>query len=155
MISKSGLVAVVVAVVACYYYAFRTAGKPPSTIVTTNYGKVQGIISLSRDGRQYSEYLGIPFAKPPVGQLRFEVSLTITTAFFKVKYKYNSDFRWLKYAYFVFLIVPSEAREMGRRFGCFKKRCRMLAVESLFRWYPGRSRRLSLLKHFHARSILF
>ena len=41
--------------------------------VKTRIGKVQGVISKSRDGRDYYEWLGIPFAKPPVGDLRFAV----------------------------------------------------------------------------------
>lgn len=48
--------------------------KPVSgPIVQLKDGKVQGIILDSRGGRKYVGYLGIPFAKPPVGHLRFEV----------------------------------------------------------------------------------
>jgi hypothetical protein len=36
-------------------------------------GKVQGRISTSRDGREYYEYLGLPYATPPIGELRYEV----------------------------------------------------------------------------------
>jgi hypothetical protein len=36
-------------------------------------GKVQGRISISRDGREYYEYLGLPYATPPIGELRYEV----------------------------------------------------------------------------------
>lgn len=39
-------------------------------IVRTSYGRVQGFSTL--DG-QIDVFYGIPFAKPPVGQLRFEV----------------------------------------------------------------------------------
>lgn len=38
-----------------------------SNIIETNYGKVKGIVCEG-----YIAYLGIPFAKPPVGELRFE-----------------------------------------------------------------------------------
>ena len=46
-----------------------------SPVIDTSHGKVQGFIARSRDGRKYYEYLGIPYAAPPVGHLRFEVSL--------------------------------------------------------------------------------
>ncbi|XP_076260234.1 juvenile hormone esterase-like [Rhynchophorus ferrugineus] len=40
-------------------------------IVKTVYGPVQGQRELSRYGRYYQSFTGIPFAKPPVGPLRF------------------------------------------------------------------------------------
>ncbi|XP_044262620.1 venom carboxylesterase-6-like isoform X2 [Tribolium madens] len=43
---------------------------PP--LVTTPLGKIQGYISTSHDGRKFSAFEGIPFAKPPVGTRRFE-----------------------------------------------------------------------------------
>jgi para-nitrobenzyl esterase len=36
-------------------------------IVKTNYGMIKGIV---KDG--YTEFLGIPYAKPPVGELRWK-----------------------------------------------------------------------------------
>lgn len=44
--------------------------------VKTEYGKVEGIWKLSYDGRQYAVFEGIPYAKPPIGDLRFEVGKT-------------------------------------------------------------------------------
>jgi hypothetical protein len=46
-----------------------------SPVVETKLGSVQGIVSASRDGREFYEYRNIPFAKPPVEELRFEVSI--------------------------------------------------------------------------------
>lgn len=58
--------------IACYLsYQSRPE---PGAIVTTKSGKVQGIISQSRDGREFEQWLGIPYAQPPVGVLRFSVS---------------------------------------------------------------------------------
>jgi len=36
-------------------------------------GTVKGELAKSRDGRRYYSFTGVPFAKPPVGDLRFEV----------------------------------------------------------------------------------
>ncbi|CAG7837439.1 unnamed protein product [Allacma fusca] len=42
-------------------------------IVQISTGKIQGRYSTSRDGRKFVEFLGIPYAKPPVDKLRFEL----------------------------------------------------------------------------------
>ncbi|CAG7822767.1 unnamed protein product [Allacma fusca] len=34
--------------------------------------QLKGFVSNSRDGRKFFQFLGIPYAKPPVGELRFE-----------------------------------------------------------------------------------
>jgi carboxylesterase 2 len=36
-------------------------------------GILRGQILKSRNGRPYYSYTGVPYAKPPVGELRFEV----------------------------------------------------------------------------------
>lgn len=45
--------------------------------VTTRFGQVQGLLSRSARGRLVAHYLGIPFAQPPVDDLRFRVSLCV------------------------------------------------------------------------------
>lgn len=43
-------------------------------IVETNYGKVKGIIGKTFfKEKTYFAFKGIPFAKPPIGELRFKV----------------------------------------------------------------------------------
>lgn len=44
----------------------------PSPVVNTENGPVQGRQDYSRNGNKYFSYLSLPFAKPPVGSLRFE-----------------------------------------------------------------------------------
>jgi carboxylesterase type B len=41
-------------------------------IVETLQGSIQGKIETNSNGREYFSFSGIPFAKPPVGELRFE-----------------------------------------------------------------------------------
>jgi len=44
-------------------------------VVTTKLGKVKGRLvdkANTNEAKQVYAYLGIPFAKPPVGELRFE-----------------------------------------------------------------------------------
>lgn len=36
-------------------------------------GKIKGQILKTRDGLDFYSYTGIPYAKPPVGELRFKV----------------------------------------------------------------------------------
>jgi acetylcholinesterase len=44
-------------------------------VVTTSQGDMRGIKMRSRNGRNFYAFLGIPYATPPVGALRFKVSL--------------------------------------------------------------------------------
>jgi len=46
-----------------------------SPILSTAFGEIQGTVLKSRNGRQFYGYYGIPFAKPPVGERRFQVKL--------------------------------------------------------------------------------
>lgn len=41
--------------------------------VTTNLGKIEGFEYTTSSNSKAEIYLGIPFAKPPIGELRFEV----------------------------------------------------------------------------------
>lgn len=43
--------------------------KPPE--VKTNYGYLRGVNMISRNGRVFSAFLGIPYATPPISELRF------------------------------------------------------------------------------------
>lgn len=36
-------------------------------------GKLEGKYMVTRRGRKFSAFLGIPYAKPPLGELRFKV----------------------------------------------------------------------------------
>lgn len=45
-----------------------------NTIVETKYGKVRGVVKTSEYNTDYIAFLGISYAKPPVGDLRFKVS---------------------------------------------------------------------------------
>jgi acetylcholinesterase len=73
VVRKLGVLSVVVIVIAYfvgkYFFTYE-----PSPIVKIKNGKLQGLVSKSRDGREYFAYVGIPFAEPPVGSLRFEVN---------------------------------------------------------------------------------
>lgn len=45
-----------------------------SILVETKQGKVRGQTEISRSGRNFYAFYGIPYAEPPVGELRLEVS---------------------------------------------------------------------------------
>ena len=42
-------------------------------IVKTNYGKIRGQWLRSRENRSIASFIGIPYAEPPVSDLRFKV----------------------------------------------------------------------------------
>jgi carboxylesterase type B len=44
-------------------------------LVSIPLGQIQGSFMSSASGRQFMAFRGIPYAKPPVGELRFKVSL--------------------------------------------------------------------------------
>ncbi|KAL3282793.1 hypothetical protein HHI36_005959 [Cryptolaemus montrouzieri] len=60
-------------ILSCSTYESYSNPYPPSEpIVHTHYGYIRGTTCQSRDGRPFDAYLGIPFAQPPVGELRFK-----------------------------------------------------------------------------------
>jgi hypothetical protein len=42
-------------------------------IVTTEQGKLRGSTDVDFSGRKYLKFQGIPYGKPPIGELRFKV----------------------------------------------------------------------------------
>ena len=44
-------------------------------VVETSKGKIRGCVDRSILGDEYLAFKGIPFAKPPAGKLRFQVSI--------------------------------------------------------------------------------
>lgn len=45
---------------------------PP--VVTVSEGKLEGFVHTTPNGFQINVFLGIPYAKPPIGNLRFKVN---------------------------------------------------------------------------------
>lgn len=61
-----------VAVSLCLALASCAVAQDPSALqVITDYGKVQGAYLKAADGRVLAGFLGVPYARPPVGDLRF------------------------------------------------------------------------------------
>ena len=42
-------------------------------VVKTSAGEILGYRMTSRAGRQFMAFAGVPYAKPPIGPLRFQV----------------------------------------------------------------------------------
>ncbi|XP_065346653.1 venom carboxylesterase-6-like [Cloeon dipterum] len=51
---------------------FISSGLAERPIVQTKQGVLEGVWQTSAKGAQYAAFMGIPFAQPPVGELRFE-----------------------------------------------------------------------------------
>ncbi|XP_065203589.1 carboxylic ester hydrolase-like [Planococcus citri] len=41
-------------------------------LVSTKLGDIRGTTGLSRDGKRFNAFLGVPYAEPPIGDLRLE-----------------------------------------------------------------------------------
>lgn len=46
-----------------------------SPIISTSEGKLQGSVRTTTEGFKFNSYTGIPYAKPPIGNLRFRVNI--------------------------------------------------------------------------------
>ncbi len=55
------------------YYNYGLIHGGASVYAETKYGRLKGFTSVSREGREFYEFLGVPYASPPVGNLRFQV----------------------------------------------------------------------------------
>jgi len=80
MLHKGGVLISLAIAVIWYGYKHQATTENlqvPVPVVETSYGKLTGISGHSRNGREYFGYLGIPYAQPPVGQLRYEVSIVV------------------------------------------------------------------------------
>jgi len=78
---STGIGIVLTLLLALYFRATKEPLKP-SPIVTVSEGKLQGVVTYSRNGNEIYEYLSVPYAKKPIGDLRFEVwSFIICTIF--------------------------------------------------------------------------
>ena len=41
--------------------------------IETEQGTLQGVVQVARNGDQYNSYRGIPYAQPPINELRWKV----------------------------------------------------------------------------------
>lgn len=55
-------------------------------IVEINDGKLKGKLKKTFDGQQVYAFLGIPYGKPPIGELRFKVMSENTVLFIQPVY---------------------------------------------------------------------
>lgn len=46
-------------------------------VTTVEKGQLKGLIGYNLDGKKFFKFLGIPYAKPPINELRFQVGICI------------------------------------------------------------------------------
>ena len=51
------------------------------SVRTTTYGRVKGVVSNGAHNKKIEKFFGIPYARPPVGELRLEVSFFLPFRF--------------------------------------------------------------------------
>lgn len=75
-------------------------------IVTVKQGKLKGaVIQNILGSSSYYAFRGIPFATPPVGELRFKVSTYILTPFYLFIFKFYNIFQYFQlFPFFSFKI---------------------------------------------------
>lgn len=56
-----------------YLLPFCTTIVVEKPVVETDKGSVEGKVQYSRSGKEYFAFQGIPYAKPPIRELRFKV----------------------------------------------------------------------------------
>lgn len=71
---KLGWILVSIALAYFVYKVLNDSNERTPVFYLGELGVIQGTIQKSRDGKDFSQYLGIPYAQPPIGNLRFEVS---------------------------------------------------------------------------------
>ena len=63
---------------ACYFALFfvslTLAEDSVNPVVATEYGTIEGFNYETPDGFKVEMFLGIPYASPPINELRYEVS---------------------------------------------------------------------------------
>lgn len=46
-------------------------------MTTVKNGQLKGLVGSNLDGKPFFKFLGIPYAKPPIDDLRFQVSVLL------------------------------------------------------------------------------
>lgn len=64
------------------FYLFLRSINSNELIVNTTYGLLSGREFKSRNNRTVAAFNGIPFAKPPLGELRFQVRKILLFGFY-------------------------------------------------------------------------
>ena len=54
-------------------FTFQCISASEDVIVRTKFGDISGFTHNTEDGFEASAFLGVPYAKPPLGDYRFEV----------------------------------------------------------------------------------
>lgn len=53
---------------------FLSTSAMAEPVIETEQGKLKGQVTINCNGFSYFTFMGIPYAKPPVGEYRFSVS---------------------------------------------------------------------------------
>lgn len=65
---------ILIFVLICWLYNVGLDVGRATPLVRIKNGTLQGSIMVTRKGREIEAFRGIPYAQPPIGELRFEVN---------------------------------------------------------------------------------
>lgn len=72
----------------CWQLLILTAVNCHNLIVKTESGPVRGVsLTTYLKNKTYNAYRGIPYAEPPLGELRFKVNFTFISSDYSATYK--------------------------------------------------------------------
>lgn len=60
-----------------FFYFYCNCDQISEPVVVTKQGAVQGKIDNGVNGQNFFSFQGIPYAEPPIGELRFKVCILI------------------------------------------------------------------------------
>ena len=79
VIYLSIMVQIIVAVLLFFFLPIsQGASSPQKVVVESSLGPFLGTVEESQNGGKYAQFLGIPYADPPIGKLRFSKPVPVS-----------------------------------------------------------------------------
>ncbi|KAL7637557.1 UNVERIFIED_CONTAM: hypothetical protein RMT77_012285 [Armadillidium vulgare] len=94
--------------------ARKSVGDEDAPLVQTQQGLIRGVKDVSVKGKEFYSYLGIPFAEPPVGELRFKDPVSKTPWKGVLNTTKTPDYCYQLFLYDIANENPLESKPFGK-----------------------------------------